>query len=107
MLEHMTSETMGDPVTQGQFFERMQLSDERRDEQHGRVRDSLEALRDQLNYHAAEDAGHFKEVMDRLLVIETERKGEKESAVKRATWIGLLAASATTGFWKAVEHWSR
>lgn len=93
----MTSTTMGEPVTQGQFFERMKQSDEATTDQHRRVRESIDALRDdifaRMDAHAAED----RAVADRVLRIETQREMEAKAAIKHGAWAGILAAAGLTG----------
>lgn len=88
---------MGEPVTQGQFFERMQQSDDRQIEAHQRLRKSMEdgfaLLRTELHEHSKED----RLVADRVLVIETQRADEAKAAVKRGAWAGILAAAGLTG----------
>ena len=106
----MTSHTMGEPVTQGQFFERMQQSDDKHLDAHRRLRDSLEEMRKELSVkmdaHAADDAHQFKALGDSVLVMQTERAGEKAQAVKRATLISLVAAGGLTGLLEALKHWA-
>lgn len=82
--------TMGEPVTQGQFFERMNQSDEKHLEAHRRLRESLDqtrtALEEKLDQHAKDDA----EVADRVSRIEEREKSRDKETVRRSTWISLL-----------------
>lgn len=102
---------MGDPVTQAQFFEAHQQLIDRIDLKHTSMRQYVGERADKIEAvivdHAEEDDARFQSITDRLLIIETERLGEKTQAVKRAGLLGLLVAFITTGFWKLVEHFSK
>lgn len=95
---------MAEPVTQGQFFDRMNQSDEKQTEAHSKLRTSMEegfaALREELVDHAKED----RLVADRVLVIETQRADEAKAAMKRGAWAGVVAGAAISTLWKLVDH---
>lgn len=100
---------MGDPVTQGQFFEAVQQLQDKIDAKHTSMReyvgqraDKLEAV---IERHADDDTSRFKAVTDRLLIIETERAGEKSQAMKRATVVGILTAGGITSLIEAMKVW--
>lgn len=94
---------MGDPVTQLQFYERMQQSDSAQIDAHARLRKSMEEgfalLRHELIEHSKED----RLVADRVLVIETQRADEAKATMKRGAWAGVLAAAALSGAIQAVK----
>lgn len=86
----MTGHTMGEPVTQGQFFQAMQDADVKGQERHTRIRESMEEgfrrLELKLDAHAADDAA----VADRVSRLEEREKSRDRESVRRSTWIALL-----------------
>lgn len=100
----MLSRTMGEPVTQGQFFEAVQQLQDKIDAKHTSIRqyvgersDKLEAA---MKLHADED----RLVADRVLVIETQRADEARAAIKHGAWAGIVAAAGVTGMLEAAKH---
>ena len=95
---------MAEPVTQGIFFETINQLRKDFQESHGRLRrDMTEGFADlssKLDVHAKDD----QDVADRVLVIETERKGEQSQSMKRGTWAALLGAAGLTAAW---EGWKK
>lgn len=105
--------SMSDPVTLGQFFETMQQLRAELLSAHHRIRDEITdqrhsmtigfaRLEEKLDRHEKDDQA----VERRVTIIETERNGEGKLATKRATIIGIIAATATTvgvsGFLKLI-----
>lgn len=101
---------MAEPVTQGQFFERMQQSDDKFQEAHRRLRELMEdGIRDikaEMAAHAKDDATSFKGLGDRLLVIETERKSETNASAKRTAWL-VIVIGALEALAHGVTRWWR
>lgn len=87
---------MSEPVTQGQFFEAMRQQSASFEERHRHIRedikDGFQALTEKIDEHVKED----RVVADAVLRIQTERKIEKDAAVKRGTWAGMAGAAALT-----------
>lgn len=94
---------MGEPVTQGQFYERMQQSDTAQIDAHTRLRKSMDdgfaLLRHELIEHSKED----RLVADRVLVIETQRADEAKAAMRRGAWAGMIAAAVMSGAIQAIK----
>lgn len=84
------SATMGEPVTQGQFFQAMQDADVKGQERHTRIRESMEdgfrRLEQKLDTHSAEDAA----VADRVSRLEEREKSRDQESIRRSTWVALL-----------------
>lgn len=98
---------MGDPVTQGQFFESMEQIRTLIDAKHSSMREYVGERSDKIEAAMTEHAKEDRAVEKRVTVIETERAMESRQALKRATAIGAVTAFVATGFWKVVEHFSR
>lgn len=102
---HLRGEiTMGEPVTQLQFYEEMQKL--RGDFQvmqtllRGSMTEGFTGLSDKLDAHAKDDAA----VEKRVTRIEIERQGEQNQAMKRGTWAAMIGAAGLTAAWEAVKH---
>ena len=99
---------MSDPVspgiTQGMFFEAINQLRKDFAEAHARLRTDMTAgfgdLSSKLDAHAKDDQA----VADRVLVMETERKGEQSQAMKRGTVAALLGAAGLTGAWEGFKR---
>lgn len=100
----MTRESMGEPVTQAQFFERMQQFDDRLQDYHRRQRqhidDSVRELKAVLATHEDKDNA----VERRVTIIETQRESEKEQAKKAGAYYGVLAAAGVNALILAVKR---
>lgn len=95
---------MGEPVTQGQFFERMAQLEEKMQDYHRRQRDHIDAQTEKLEAafqtHETED----RAIADRVLMIETERGIEKTNAMRHGAIAGTVAAGLILGL---VESFKR
>ena len=94
---------MSSEITQSMFFDAItQLRQDFR-ESHTRLRtDMTEGFHDlstKLEQHAKDD----QVVANRVLVIETERSGEKAATLKQGTWAALLGAAGLTAAWEGVK----
>jgi hypothetical protein len=95
----------GEPVTQGQFFERMNQSDEKYLEAHRRLRESIDATRQALEAKLDEHTRDDRVVADDVLVLMNERDAAKNQAISRSTVITLFIAapSAILSVWLLVR----
>lgn len=95
---------MGDPVTQGQFFEAMKQLREDSHESHKRLRETIEGgfekVGERFDAHERED----RIVANDVLIIKTQRQMEAAQALKRGAWAGIIAAAGLTGALEAVKH---
>lgn len=84
-------------VTQAQFFDAVQTLRDQIDDRHKSLRASMEhsfdTLTQKLDAHIKDDNA----VAGRVLVMETERKGEAAAATKRGTIAGIVAAAGLSG----------
>ena len=84
---------MSEPVTHAQFYAEMQ-----------QMREAMIAgfhdLTEKLSVHARENQA----IENRVLIIETERRGEHAAAVKLGTWAGMLGALGLTAAWEGLKH---
>lgn len=99
----MLSDTMSEPVTQGQFFEAIKQLREDHTAAHARLRETIETgfekFGERFDLHEKED----RAVEKRVTRIETEREIEATHAVKRASWIGFIAATVMTALWRVAD----
>lgn len=95
--------TMGEPVTQSQFFEAVQqlrdLIDAKHSNQRIYIAERFDALDRNMDIHAAED----RLVEKRVTRIETEREIEGKQAMRRGVWAGILASVGLNGLVQAVK----
>ena len=63
------------------------------------IADRVESLEQKLDNHVDDDNA----VKDRVLIMETERSGEKSRAIRQGTWVALLASAGLTALWKFLE----
>lgn len=100
----MTSETMGDPVTQGQFFQAIEQLRADHLEAHKRLRETIETgfekVGERMEKHEADD----RIVANDVLIIKTQRQMEAAQALRRGTWAGILAAAGLTGLLEGMKH---
>lgn len=86
----MTSQAMGEPVTQGQFFQAMQDADVKGQERHTRIRESMEEGFRRLEAAMKEHADDDTKVADRVSRLEEREKSRDQESVRRSTWVALL-----------------
>lgn len=83
---------MPDNATPGFIYEIAQQLRDHIDAKHSSLRSSLESgfhdIAGRLDEHTKQDQAFY----DRVLRIETEREIEKQQAIKRGAWAGILAA---------------
>lgn len=102
---------VGEPVTQGIFFDQMNVLREEMKEYHRRSGLKFDELSRKLEEHSVEDDA----VADRVLVIETQRGLEKtsrdETAVtvmeavnRRILIVGILASAIIPIVLKIIDH---
>jgi excinuclease UvrABC helicase subunit UvrB len=99
---------MAEPVTQGQFYERMEPSDEQHLEMHRRLREAVEHLRKELTEKLEGHADEDRLVADDVLVLKTARDIEQTQTISRSTWIALLIAlpSACVSAWERLHYFA-
>lgn len=73
-------------------------------EGHHRLRADMNAGFEKLDTQIRIQNGRVNDAEDRLLVIETERRGEASEAIKKGTLAGLLGAGGLTGILEAIRR---
>lgn len=75
------------------------------------IRFESSLLSSKLDAHSADDARRFAEHTEQLLIIATERRGEKQTAqadrdqrVSRSTWV-TMAFTGGLGLLELLAHW--
>lgn len=76
-------------VTQGQFY--------------GAIRELQERF-DRIDRKLDRQSEQAQEISNRVLVVETERDGEKSQITKRGTMFGIVGGAALAAVWRIVEH---
>lgn len=94
---------MGEPVTQGQFFEAIQQIRDQIEAKHASMRQYVGERADAIEATMVEHSKEDRLVADRVLVIETQRADEAKAAMKRGAWAGMIAAAAMSGAIQAIK----
>ncbi len=94
---------MGEAVTQGQFYDAMRSLDEKLQANHRSQREHMDETAENIltvfRVHERDD----RVVADRVLVIEEQRKVEKETATRRSAIAGSVAAGVLLGLIEALK----
>lgn len=94
----------GEGITQGQFFERMEMLEERMQDYHRKSREhvdrQVEKILEAFSAHEVID----RDVADRVLTIETERGIEKTAASKHGAIAGSIVAGLIVGLAEAIKR---
>lgn len=101
--------SMGDPVNQAQFFERMQLFDDKLQDMHRRQREQLDKrFGEVLDLISRHDEKH-NAIVNRVTIIETERSGERRKAERAGAIFGVIAGATVNALiiaFKKMLGWS-
>lgn len=100
---------VGDPVTQAQFFDRMQLFDDKLQEMHRRQREHVDRRFAELEAVFSRHEDDDQAVEKRVTVIETERGIEKQQAARQGAIYGMAAAAGVNiiiAAFKRIVGWS-
>lgn len=99
---------MAEPVTQGQFFERIAALEEKLQDNHRSQRDHVDERFDKLmeifGRHEIDDRKIEIGFRDRLTTIETERNIEKSTASKHGAIAGTVTAGLIMGLIEAFKR---
>ena len=95
---------MSEPVTQVQFYDEMRAMREWIDAKYVSQREYVGERADKLEAMALDHAKEDRFVEKRVTIIETERTNEKALALKRSTFIGIIAAGSVTAVVEGVKH---
>ena len=96
--------TMPLPTTDhGWIYEALQSLRNDMTQQHTRLREDVNRGFDAMRVTMEAQNDRMNDHSERLVVIETERRGEAALAVKRGTWAGILASAGLTGAIAAVK----
>lgn len=96
---------MSEPVTQAQFFDRMQQIEDKMQDYHRRQRDHIDAQTLKLELALATHETADQLVANRVLMIETERGIEKQVAAKHGVIAGSIGAGVVVGVVESVKRW--
>ena len=100
----METLTLMSDLSQSIFFETIAQLRKDLQENHSRLRQDMtegfHVLASKIETHAKETRG----VENRVLVIETERKGEQAATLKQGAWAALIGATGLTALWEVVKH---
>jgi hypothetical protein len=94
----------GEPVTQGQFFERMSMLEEKMQDYHRRGREHVDQQADKILHVIDTQQNSLQGVANRVLMMETQREMEKAAEVRRSLIAGSVSAGVLIG---AIESMKR
>ncbi len=98
------AQTMGEPVTQGMFFEALTQMRKDFDERHRHIRDDINegfrVLGDKLDHHEAED----RAVERRVQRIEDRAESHDAEQTKRSGMQSLGIAALLVAVWEIIKH---
>lgn len=94
---------VADPITQAQFYERMQMFDEKLQDMHRRQREHVDARFGQLQAVFEKHEEDDRAIERRVAVIEIERKTEERQAQKAGALYGVMAGAGVNALVMAVK----
>jgi len=86
------------------LYEELRDLREQHREAHARLRTDMNAGFAAMTQEMRWRSERLDDHSQRLVIIETERKGEQSQAMKRGTWAALLGAAGLTAAW---EGWKK
>lgn len=88
---------MSDPVTQSQFYERIQLLEDKIQDYHRRTRAHLDEMAEKANRKLDEHIADDLLISQRVQTLEERNKFTIDSAARRQVWLVTLTSVLTGG----------